>query len=545
MTVMLSIPTMPRGGEKFGAYWDERAAAAACAFFPTFLCHTEAEWAGKPFVLADWQRDLIRQIFGWKRADGTRLIRIVWLEVPRKNGKTELAAGVSLLALLGDAEYGGQAYSMAVDKDQAKIVFDKAAVMVGFSKRLAEHLDVFAPSIYCQQLNASFKPLASGARSKHGFSPSFAVGDEVHEWNDGGTLADVVHKGTGARRQPLEFYITTAGIKGEGYASEMHDFAMMVLSGEIEDPTFLPVIFAAPDDESWWSEESIKLANPNYGISIKAEYLREEAKKARRTPRAENDFKRFHLNIWTEQLTRWLPMDKWKGCTAQPANALYWRALFDAWKGRLCYGGLDLAITDDITSLCWAFPPDRDWERWGFLWRFWRPIDTLENEPLPRKRRYEAFEAQQALTLTPGNVTDYGLVRQAILADCKSYDVQQIGIDKFNASQLATDLLNQDGLPIEWFRQGTLSMNGPSRTFERLVASEALEHGNHPVAKWMAQNAVVESDAVGNIKPVKGKAADKIDGIVAAIMGIGLGFQAEPDGSAALEAWLNKPVMVI
>lgn len=537
---------MPKGGEKFGAWWDEAAAQKAVAAYPRYLRHTEAEWAGKPFHLTAWQRDrLVRPIFGWKRADGTRLIRIVWLELPRKNGKTEWAAGTSLIALLADGEMGGQGYAMAVDKDQAKIVFNKAGVMVGYSEELRKHLEVYKTSIYCPQLMASFKPLSSGPGGKHGFSPTVAVGDEVHEWTDGGALADVVHKGTAARRQPLEIYITTAGVKGEGYASEMHDLALMVLSGEVEDPTFLPVIFAAGEDDDWQDEATWVKANPNFGISVKPTFLREEALKAKRSPRAENEFKRFHLNLWTEQLTRWLPMDKWKGCTADPANPDLWRQLFAKWKGRLCYGGLDLAITDDITSLAWVFPPEGKWKRWGVLWRFWRPIDTLENEPLPRKRRYEAFQQAGALNLTPGNVTDYGLVRRAILADCRAFRVQKLGIDKFNASQLAVDLLNQDGLPVEWFRQGTLSMNGPSRTFERLVASEDLEHGNHPVARWMAQNAVVESDPVGNIKPVKGKAADKIDGIVAAIMGIGLGFQAEPDGSAALDAFLKNPVMVI
>lgn len=535
MGVQLRIPPMPRGGEAFGAWWDEKAAQAACEFFPRYLRHTEAEWAGRPFHLQDWQRDdLIRPVFGWKRADGSRLIRIVWVEVPRKNGKTELAAGVSLLCLLGDGEQGGQVYSMAVDKDQAKIVFNKAGVMVGYSAELRKHIEVYKTSLYCQELLASFKPLSSGPGGKHGFSPTAAVGDEVHEWKTG-ELADVVHKGTAARRQPLEWYITTAGIKGEGYAAEMHDLALAVLAGDIIDPTFYPVIYAADETDDWRLEETWRKANPNYGISVKADYMKAEAEKAARSPRAENDFKRFHLDLWTEQVTRWLPIeDGWNGCTVDVKNKLLWQQLFETCKGRDCFAGLDLAITDDITSWCLAFPPGGDWKKWVFLWRFWRPRATINNEPLPRQKRYEAFEAAKALSVTDGNVTDYDIVENQILEDAKTYGIQKIGIDKFNASQLGVKLLNDHGLPVEWFRQGFLSMNAPCKEFERMVVSHGLEHGNHPVATWMAKNAAVEKDPVGNIKLVKAKAADKIDGIVAAVMGLGLGFTSEPVTTAGI-----------
>jgi phage terminase large subunit-like protein len=524
MTAGFTIPPMPPGGEAFGAYWDEASAKAACEFFPTYLRHTEAEWAGRPFVLADWQRDrVIRPTFGWKRADGSRLIRIVWLEVPRKNGKTELAAGVSLLALLGDAEMGGQVYSMAVDKNQANIVFNKAGVMVNGSEPLRRDLEVYKTSIFCPQLVAAFKPLSAGPTGKHGFSPSAAIGDEVHEWSNG-DLADVVHKGTAARRQPLEVYITTAGISGEGYAWEMHELALQVQRGEVTDPTFLPVIFAAPDEEKWKDEATWRAANPNYGVSVKPEYMRAEAVKAARSPRQENDFKRFHLNIWTEQTTRWLPMDEmgWRGCTAEPTNPGLWRELPERMKGRACWSGLDLSLTRDLSALCHAFPPvEPEDGRWTFLWRFWLPMDTVEDQPLARKMRYRSFVDAGALTLTPGNVVDYDHIHAAILEDASAFNLAWLGIDRYNASQLAIDLKDKHGLPVNWFGQGYLSMSPAAKSFERLVASCGLEHGNNPVAAWMARNASVERDAAGNIKPTKAKAADKIDGIVAAVMAHG------------------------
>lgn len=537
MLTDLPIPPMPRGAEQYGAWWDETAAQAATAFFPTYLRHTEGEWAGRPFELAHWQRDrIIRPIFGWKRADGSRLIRMAWIEVPRKNGKTELAAGMSLLALLGDAEAGGQVYSMAVDKAQAKIVFDKAGVMVGYNETLRKLIEVYKTSLFCPSLLASFKPLSAGPGGKHGFSPSAAIGDEVHEWTDGGELADVVHKGTAARRQPLEIYITTAGIEGAGYAFEMHELALQVLAGDVTDPTFLPVIFAAPNPETWRTEAAWKAANPNYGVSVKPDYLRLEAEKAARSPRAENDFKRFHLNIWTQQVTRWLPMDSsedgcgWLDGTVDPQNPNRWRELLEDMRGRPSWAGLDLAVTSDLTSYAMAFPPESEGGRWTFLWRFWLPEAAVRRAPLARRKRYEWFEQQGALTVTSGNVTDFRAVEAQILKDAEDYPLRWLGIDRYNAAQLAQDLLNKHGLPVNYFGQGFVSMSAPTKQLEHLVVAGEIEHGSHPVAKWMAGNAVVRNDSAGNIKPDKADAKDKIDGIVAVIMALG-GAMATSDAT--------------
>lgn len=517
----LPVPPLPKGAEQFGAWWDEAAAQAATDFFPRYLRHTEGEWAGKPFVLADWQRDqIIRPVFGWKRADGTRLIRIVWIEVPRKNGKTELAAGISLLMLLGDGEKGGQVYSMAVDKDQAKIVFNKAGTMIGFSEALRKNVEVYKTSIFCPQLIGSFKPLSSGPGGKHGFSPTGAIGDEVHEWPDG-ELADVVHKGMAARRQPLEIYITTAGLKDHGYAWEMHELAMQILDGSIVDPSFLPVIFAANDDEDWTSEEAARRANPNFGVSVKPQFIADECAKAKRSPRAENDYKRFHLNLWTEQATRWIPMSSWKSCTLQPQESGYWRALEEEVRGRKCWGGLDLSSTRDVTALAWSFPPEGEDDRWIILWRHWLPALTVQDQPPARRMKYEAFARSGALTLTGGNVIDYNLISRQVLADRERYNVQALAVDRWNATQTAVDLQGE-GVNMVMFGQGFASMSAPSKEFERMVVGELLEHGNNPVAKWMAENAVVETDAAGNIKPSKAKAPQKIDGIVAAVMSVGI-----------------------
>jgi phage terminase large subunit-like protein len=459
--------------------------------------------------------------------DGSRLIRIVWIEIGRKNGKTEWAAGASLLALLGDGEHGGQVYSMAVDKNQAKIVFNKAGVMVNYSKPLSKLITVLKTSLHCPELNASFMPLSAGSGGKHGLSPSAAIGDEVHEWTDGGELADVVHKGTAARRQPLEIYITTAGVKGIGYAWEMHELALQIERGEIKDPRMLVVRFAPPDDADWRVEETWRAANPNYGVSVKPEYMQAEFEKAKRSPLNENNFKRYHLNLWTEQVTRWLPMENsegsygWNGCSEDPGDKFLWKSLRDRMRRQSVYGGLDLALTRDLSSLCWTVPAVREGERHTFIWRFWLPAERLNAEPLARRRRYEYFAEIGALVLTPGNVTDFAAIRKAIVEDSEWFNVQWLGIDRYNAAQLASELKEQDGVPVEYFGQGFLSMSPPTKSFERLVLNGELEHGNNPVAQWMARNAAVEEDAAGNLKPTKGKAPDKIDGIVAAIMALG------------------------
>lgn len=525
---------MPGGGERFGAWYDEKAAARAVAFFPRYLRHVEGEWAGQRFELTDWQRDrFILPTFGWKRADGSRLVRTVYGEIPRKNGKTSLGAGLACLLLVGDGERGGQGYAMAVDKDQAGLLFGKAGQMVNASPELSEVVEVYKTSVFCPGLAASFKPLSRTVANKHGFSPSFALGDELHEWPDG-EVAEVVHKGMAARRQPLEVYITTAGLKGRGYGWEMHDYAARVLSGEIEDPSFLPVIYAADEDDDWTDPATWAKANPNLGSSVKLAFLEAECEKARRSPRLENDFRRFHLNQWTEQVTRWLPMAAWKACTANPADPNLWQRFEERLRGKSCFGGIDLGATRDVSALVWVFPVQEGVERVTVVCRFWVPKATMADRVERFRVPYDEWARRGALTETPGNVTDYGEIRRRVLEDAERFQVQGLALDRWNGVQLGTELL-EDGAPVEFFGQGYNSMAGPSRELERLVISGELEHGSHPVLTWMAGNASVKEDPAGNIKPDKASSTEKIDGIVAAIEALGLLGKNEAEGPSVYE----------
>lgn len=512
---------MPKGAEELGAWYDEDAAQRAVDFFPTYLCHVEGEWAGQPFYLNPWQERPVRAWAGYKLPDGRRLIRVIIMFLPRKNGKTSFGSGFSLLLLVGDAEPGGQGYVMAVDKDQADILFRKSCQMANGSPRLKEHMTVLKTAIWCDPLQASFKPLSRTVANKHGFSPSFAVGDELHEWPDG-DVADVVHKGMAARRQPLELFISTAGLKNHGYGWEMYDYARRVHDGEIIDPHCLPVIFEAGDDEDWTDENVWAKANPNLGVSVKLDFLRGECEKAKRSPRLENDFRRFHLNQWTEQVTRWLPMASWVKCSADPRNANLWKEVEARYAGRRCFGGLDLGGTRDISALVYAFPPIAENERLALLCRFWVPQATLDDRVDRRRVPYRQWADQGAIVSTEGNATDFRAIQHQIWQDCETFEVAKLGIDPFNAMQLMTDL-HGEGVPVEAMRQGFLTLGSPTRELERLVIEEdELEHGNHPVLTFMASNAVVVQDPAGNIKPAKDRATEKIDGVVATINALGL-----------------------
>lgn len=516
--------TDPWANPPEGCWYDEAAARAAVEFFPGYLRHTEAEWAGRPFVLADWQAKVVGDVYGWKRADGTRRYRRVWMEVARKNGKTELAAGVSLLALVADGEMGAQCYSTAVDKDQAKIVFEKAGSMVGLSPELSQVVEVYKTSLYCPELMASFKPLSRSPGSKHGFSPSFNVGDEVHEWPSG-ELAQVVRDGMGARRQPLEWFITTAGKHGEGFAWEQHEYALQVLSGEVADDELYVAIFAADEEDDWTDEATWAKANPNLGISPKLEFLRSQVAQAKQLPRLENNFRRYHLNQWTSQATRWLPMAEWD---AAAAGRTSWERLPEMLRGRACYSGLDLASVRDLTAACHLFPPVEEGEPTWALWRFWLPERSLDGLPDRLRRRYDAWVKAGALTLTPGNVADYRWITEALRSDADTYKIRCLGVDPWNATQPAVEL-QEDGLTVEFVRQGYGSLSAPSKELERLVMSHELAHGGNPLARWCADNVAITDDPAGNIKPSKEDSAGKIDGIAAAVTALAVMLKADPD----------------
>lgn len=478
-------------------------------FFETMLVHSKGEWAGDPFVLQPWQAEqIIKPLFGWKRADGTRRYRIAYVEIPRKNGKSTLAAGIALKLLTADDEPGAEVYSAAADREQAAIVFDEAKAMVEASPDLSDLCDVYKRSIVVEDTLSKYRVLSRDAFTKHGLNAHGIVFDEVHAQPDR-ELWDVLLTSRGARRQPLVFAITTAGYDKESLCAELHDYAQKVLDGTVDDQEFFAFIAAADPHDDWQAEDTWRKANPGYGVTVKPEYMRAEAKRAGEMASYENTFKRLHLNIWTEQSVRWLQLETWdKG--AQPVD-------IEELAGRVCYAGLDLASTVDLASLVLDFPDGEDPECHDVLAWFWIPRDNILRKIKTDGVRYDVWVNQGLITATDGNVIDYSAISLKLDELARRFDIKEVAYDRWGATELIQKL-QEGGLDVIPFGQGFASMSPATKEFEKLLLSGRVRHGGNPVLRWMAGNVVVRQDPAGNLKPDKEKSKRKIDGIVAMIM---------------------------
>lgn len=488
-------------------YWfDEDAADRAVAFFAECLTHTTGEWRGQPFALSDWQAEIVRNIFGWKRQDGNRRYRTVFIGLPRKNGKTTLAAGLALYALYCDNEPGAQVINAAADREQAALCFDSAKGMVENEPELMHRSQVYRRSMTVPNTGSSYKVLSSEAFTKHGLSVSFAGIDELHAWPDR-ELYDVLTTSMGARRQPLTVITTTAGFDKHSLCYELWDYAIKVREGTVPDDSFLPVIFAADAGDDWTAPATWAKANPAFNVTVKEQFYAQECAKARALPAYENTFRRLYLNQWTESESRWLSSDDWAACGG---------ALPDL-TGKSCYAGLDLATTTDIAALVLAFP---DAGNTYLLPFFFVPQEAMHKRVTRDRVPYDLWAQQGHIIATPGAVIDYDVIRRTINELSERYEIKEIAVDRWNAAQITTQL-EGDGFEMVGFGQGFASLSGPTKELEARVIGQTLHHGDHPVLAWMASNVTVEQDAAGNMKPSKKKSTEKIDGIVATIMGIG------------------------
>jgi phage terminase large subunit-like protein len=502
--------------KKSDFWFDSEAADKAVEFFQRWLKHQKGEFAGRPLKLDKWQADeIIRPIFGWKRKDGTRKIRTCYVEIPRKNGKTTLAAGVGIILTFADNEPGAEVYSAASDREQAAIAFDLAKSMVVSEPALQKRSEVFRRSIVVSQTGSSYKVLSADSKNKHGFNAHGVIFDEFHA-QPNRELYDVLHTSTGARRQPLEFIITTAGVYDpESIAWQLHSYAERVLSGEIDDPSFHAVIYGAPKEADYRDPKVWKAANPGMGISVKADYLAAEAKRAEEEPSYENTFRRLHLNQWTEQVTRWIKKEEWEACGGVLPDL----------SGRPCFPALDLSTTTDISALSLDFPPQSDAEPHWLLTYFWCPENKVRKASLTDRVPYDAWVRDGYMEATPGDVIDYAFVRKRVGELSKKYKFGPFAYDPWNAMQLALQLSEEDGFTMVEHRQGFISMNEPSKEFERLVISKKIRHGNNPVMNWMISNVALKTDSAGNLKPDKERSTGRIDGVVAAVMSVGMAYR--------------------
>ena len=498
-------------GDERGLRFDPGAAALVIAFFSQ-LKHSKGEWAGQTIRLEPWQQFILWVLFGWKRADGTRRFRTSYLEVARKNGKTTMAAGVGLYLLLADGEPGAEIYSAATKRDQARLSHAEATRMAKASGPIRQMVRVFKDNIHIPDTASKFEPLGADSDTMDGLNVHAALVDEVHAHKTRDTW-DVLETGTGARRQPLMFAITTAGFDRQSLCWQLHEYTEKVLDGIIQDDTFFGVIYGIDEEDDWQDERVWVKANPNLHVSKKADDLRRKAMRAREMPAALNAFLRLELDVWTQSETKWMNMEHWRQC-GQAVDAAGLR-------GRVCYAGLDLSSTTDITALLLVFPPEVDDDLVQVLCRFWIPEESMHERVHRDRVPYDVWVRQGYITATPGNVVDYAYVLAQIDEDMQAYGLDEIAFDRWGATKIQTDLTELGGPDfMVQFGQGFASMSGPMKELEKLVLQHRLAHGNNPVLTWMADNLVARQDPAGNIKPDKEKSREKIDGMVALIMGL-------------------------
>ncbi len=529
LVVERHVRDLDEAGQR-GLHFDRAAAQHAIDWFG-FLKHSKGEWAGSGFDLAPWQEFLLWVLFGWKRQDGLRRFRTAYVEVPRKNGKSTLAAGIGLYLMIADGEPGAEIYSAATKRDQAKISWGEAARMVRSSPALSRMVHHWRASntLSIDATASRYQPLGADADNMDGLNVHGAIIDELHA-HKSRAIVEVLETATGARRQPLIFEITTAGSDQASICYEHHEYSRQILEGSIRDDTWFAYIATIDEGDDWTDPKAWAKANPNLGVSVKVDDLERKAEKARRLPAAQNAFRRLHLNQWTQQTDRWIDLSLWD----ENAGGVNEELLV----GRECYGGLDLSSVSDLTAWVLVFPEEDDPETVQILARFWCPEAKLADEANNYRDQYRTWAAGGWLSTTPGDAIDYQFIKAQILRDAEQFRIVDLNVDRlFQGYQLSQELADE-GLQVFGMGQGFLSMAVPMREFERRLLAKKLHHGGNPVLRWMADNVAVKMDPAGNLKPDKATSQGRIDGIVALIMALDRAMRHTSTGSVYEERGL-------
>ena len=498
----------------------------AVNFFAKRLHHTKAPWAGRPFVPSAWQAKWLREVFGTLNPDGRRKYRVTYLEVPKKNGKTTLTGGCLLKCLFDEDEEGGEVYSAAAKREQAGIMYSIMASMVRRSPRLMNfkgkptRLYDRDKRIYVPATESFYQALSADANLEDGINPSAAACDELHRLRSRDML-DILEEGMAARSEPLLFILTTAGGERSGPAWDTHEYAEKIIRGVATDPAFHATIYAAPTDAEPGSEKVWYACNPalREGI-LDIENVRGNYAKAKEVPAKMRQFRRLRLNQWVSGDEAWLDPAEWDACGRLAGPSV----IEERNLGRKCWIGVDLSSTSDVTAECLVFDHEED-EGYDVLPRMWIPQAGLEAQGVMRTD-FELWGKAKFIEVTPGDRIEYLRVAKHIVDDLERFDVQEIGFDPWHAvhiTELVEQIAGERGVhlpPMTKVSQYASVMNAPCKLFETLISRRLIEHGGHPVLRWMSGNVILSVNPYDAVRPSKAKSRSKIDGITATLIAL-------------------------
>ena len=474
------------------------------------LRHFKGRLSGKPFVLEPWQEWIIASIYGfYNKSDGSRLTQTVYIEVARKNGKTALAAGIGLNALINDDEDGAEVYFAANSKDQVKI--SAWPLCSNFAKAFdpkEKYLKVYRDTINFDKTISWLKVLAADSTKLDGPNPSTFILDEYHAAKSN-SLKAVLESGQGTRDNPLEIIITTAGFDKLGPCYELRTTATEILNGLKEDDSFFMAIYSLDEKDDWKDEANWIKSNPNMDVTVKSSYLRKEVRKAMNTPSDEVNVKTKNLNMWCDSSDVWIPDDYILACSRKVDLA-------DFTTNDDCFAGIDLSSTSDLTCVSFMIPKDG---KLYFKTLYYLPEEALETKK--NKEQYSEWVRLGFLKLTPGNVVDYDYILDDILSVDKRLYIVKVGYDSWNATQFVINATDK-GLPMEPVSQSIGNFNRPTKEMERVILSGNVVIDNNPITRFCFRNVVMKLDHNGNTKPSKEYRDKKIDGVISMIEAMGV-----------------------
>lgn len=478
------------------------------------LCkHFKGEWSGQPVVLEPWEEFIVGAIFGWVWiSSGMRRFVDAFVELPRGQGKSTLAAIILLYMTFFDGEPGAEGYCYATKKDQARIVFRTARRFVTSSRVLKTHIRAYQHNLHNEETESKVELLGSDSDNQDGLRPQVAIADELHRHKTP-DMVEVVESGMGTRRQPLHFRITTAGENPESVYEHQYAITTQVLEGSIDIPEWFGFIAAADPEDDPAAELTWRKANPNYGVSVKPEFLRKELRKAEADPSEWPKFRRLYLGQKVQSADSYLSLEHWDACQRPMPTDEELRAA-------PCYIGVDLSSRVDITAgvTVWVLPDD------VVVWRarLWVPEANIEERRRKDRVPYPQWVTQGWLHTTAGNVIDQTEIRQWVVAQKAAWPLlREVGYDPWNAGEFALRLQDDDDVPAVEVRQGPKTLSEPTKRLKELVLSGRLIHEHSPAMRWMAANLRVRKDANENVAPCKKTSRrGRIDGPVAGIIGM-------------------------